>query len=128
MRELCVGGGGLAPAEGGQQLLITLHWHGGEVLALILTLSADCHGVPPCVSRSATRSRQLSCPAGCRGVGRSKAAFCLLLSRRTNTWGERGELLSRVRYSDADRDPGGSYGGAAIRRACGPGEWRGFCS
>src|SRR5438093_12189382 len=60
--ELCVRGGRLAPAERGHQLLITLHSHGGEVLALILTLKADCHGVPPCVSRSATRSRATIVP------------------------------------------------------------------
>src|SRR5258705_13496370 len=63
---------------------------------------------PPCVSRSATRSRQLSCRAGCRGAGRSKTAFCL--GERTPR-SERGELPSGVRNSDADRSPGGSYGG-----------------
>src|SRR5580765_8181823 len=51
-----------------------------------------------------------------QGVGNYRAAPDVavqgcVLSRRTNTGGERGELLSPVRYSDADRDPAGSYGG-----------------
>src|SRR5882724_3851732 len=70
-----------------------------------------------------------------QGVGNYRAArdaaaltgprlrFVCVVSRRANTGGERGELLSRVRYSDADRDPAGSYGGGVrlyVYRSC----WR----
>jgi len=41
----------------------------------ILTVKTDSHGVPPCVSRSATRSRALSCRAGCPPLAGANS-FC----------------------------------------------------
>ena len=62
-------------------------------------------------SRSTRRSSQYRAAPDVAALAGPRLRFVCVLSRRTNTEGERGELLSHVRYSDADRDPAGSYGG-----------------
>ena len=100
-------GGRRAPAERGQQLLITLDSHGGEVLTLNLTLRADvravctpsqdagvircCHGVPPCVESI-----------------RHKESATIVPRRTSRRWQVQGCVLAA--FCLGERTPGANEG------------------